>query len=175
MELANSIIKILLAFTTAGGIILIGSALWGFKSADQSSSVIENIVRLLAGAVLMSVSSFYIVIKTTFIEPDWQATPASALAIDLSVLEGEDATGLGAVIPKEMGENILIFLFIVGLIGIIKGIMMARLLGQTNQMGQQTSFGKVATFVISGALLMNIPIVSCWISELTNISMVCMA
>lgn len=162
------------------GAILFIMGLWGFKKAGENAAqypVMKNVMTLVAGALLLSISTFYNIASET-ISSDFSGSSKSILEVNphIADLKISAKNTFSSFIPAESAKAILAFVYMVGLFSFIKGIYMMKDIGGSQMGGQNGgSAGKCITHIIGGVLAMNITKFSCMVGSFLGSDKLCLA
>lgn len=175
----DAIASLIVAGCYLVGIMTFIYGIYGFKahsSAPQQFPIATCVMNLLTGVFLLSMPTFYGILKRSTIDPGWNDDSRKALSVGPHV---DDVRGsfIETYMPGETANAIIGFIFLVGLYNFAKGIYKLRFVG-LGQMhapqGQGAGLGNAFTHMIGGMLVMNITTVSCIIGETFNFDILCM-
>lgn len=158
------------------GVIVFGNGLYGlYKVSDAQApreTVSSCIYALIAGSALLALPEIYNMIAVTIYGDSSTETVRTLIAINPNLMIGSSESFLAKNIPPETQSVIFGGLKLFGLCAFIKGVYIAKDVGQVIN-GTRTGMGKVLSHMFGGAILLNIPKFSCFISAVTGLPYIC--
>lgn len=129
--------------------------LTGKYGNDPSRSIASSFWQVATGIMLLLSSTVYAIAKGT-ISPTWTNTN-QVLALSSSAFNNVSATGFLGYIPEGTLKTLLSAIWLIGLIGFLKGIYLFRFAADQASGSQGYSpVKKIITHILGGVLLMNI-------------------
>jgi hypothetical protein len=146
------------------------------KNAENpnSHSIASCIWMLVSGTLLISLGSFYSIVSAT-LDPSLVGQSNSILAVNahISLASGsKTGSGFSQFIPTEAGQSIMAFVYFIGMLSFVRGIMLLKDLGSPQ--GQQMGIGKPITHILGGAVAMNILKFSCMVGAFIGSDVICL-
>lgn len=159
------------------GIILFVSGVYSIYKHGENPNQYprgKSIATILAGTLLISAASAYAWTVNTGSTVEW-ASDKSMLAVGQHLddsLEIDDESLLGRYVPKSTRTALFGFIYLIGLIGFLRGLYLLKDVGQVDN-GSKGGFAQAFWHIAGGSMTMNILKVGCFLSWLLGISMLC--
>lgn len=159
------------------GIALFFNGLYGVykRTEDPNRYTIGFCVaNCLAGALLLISATAYSWTVNSATSVDW-ANDSSMLAVGSKLnddFQSAQSGFLGAYLPEQSFKTLMGFVYLVGLVGYLRGLYLLKNIGQMDN-GQSGGFYKALWHILGGVAVMNILKVGCFVSWLLGISMLC--
>jgi hypothetical protein len=159
-----------------GLVLFISGLLRIRKNAENpnSHSMASCIWMMISGTLLISLGTFYSIVSST-LDTSLVGSGASILSVNahISLPSGtQPGKGFSQFIPTESGQSILAFVYFIGMLSFVRGIMLLKDLGSPQ--GQQMGMGKPVTHILGGAVAMNILKFSCMIGAFIGSDVICL-
>lgn len=174
----ETISKIIVNLGEMLGLGLFVLGLYGFYARGDNPNQYPAsycVTTVLSGAFLVMSSTAYMWTVNSVSEVNW-ATDNSMLAIGSKLATDAGAiqsSFLGKYLTETSFSTLMGFIYLIGLVGFIRGLYLFKDSGKLDN-AQEGGFAKAFWHVAGGAALMNIVQVSCFISWLLGIPMICM-
>ncbi|MEZ8292779.1 hypothetical protein AB6D11_02875 [Vibrio splendidus] len=161
------------------GVVLLMTGIYSLYKrsiSPQQNPLSVSIFTLLSAVMLISSTSFFHIVGGTVGLQGNTLTDRGAFSYDSSAyqqIDNYENSWLGRYIPEQTQEMVMGFVWLAGLVGFLRGILLIKDLGSNGQNNQGGGPGKVAAHIIGGYITMNIMEFSCALGQTFGTSGLC--
>lgn len=172
-----TILNLILSVGVLIGLILIMEGLYGFYGRTNNPNqytIKSSIWKIFSGLLLVISTTTYAWAINTVAGPDW-ATDNTLLAIGSNIADTTNNVSgsfLGKYLPEQTIATLMGFMYLSGTVALVKGIYLLKNIGAANN--HEGGLGKALCYLIGGSAVINIVKVSCFISWLFGIPVICL-
>jgi intracellular multiplication protein IcmC len=129
---------------------------------------------VMVGTIILSGPMIIGVVKDTIYPTTSSSSGYIQIVPTMQSVSSGTFQALGGIIRPEMGQAIIGFMVLVGLISFFRGLYLLKEVGREDQMGgTRAGLGKALTHIIGGAMAINIVETSCLLGKTIGFSALC--